>query len=117
MFYTRCYVALIIMTDELFEKIQNFERKYADTLIEWLKLVKAQNDNIAWRPNNRSDEYGMKLYENSCKHDRTLRDFEKQVDKNILCTYLKYHCANSEQVTYPFSFSYKEPNVDLVLCP
>lgn len=103
--------------EELFEKIQRFELKYKDTLIEWLELVKNQKSNHFWRPNDVNDTYAMKLYENSNMHDSALSDFEEQADKNILCTYLKYNSSKSARVIIPFSFNYQEPEIDLVLNP
>lgn len=105
------------MDGELFDKLKNFEKKYSDVLCEWLTLVKAQRDNEFWRPRNKNDLYGQWLYEASLKHDANLRNFEKQTDLNILCTYLKYHNLKRERFTYPFSFTYSEPKIDLVLNP
>ena len=105
------------MTDELFNQIQNFEKTYADILIEWLTLIKNERAHFAWSPNSKNDEYGQKLYEISCKHDTALLNFEKNTDKDILNTYLKYH--NENRRVYPFSFNYEEPKIehDLVINP
>jgi len=105
------------MTDELFEKIRNFEMKYAEVLIEWLTLIHENKVNHYWKPDNPRDEYGMKLYEKSWKCGDKLTAFVNKTDRNILCTYLKYHNANREQTTYPWCFNYHEPKKDLVLCP
>lgn len=105
------------MTEELFEKIQNFERKYADILIEWLRLIKENKINHCLSPNNPNDAYGMMLYKKSCECGNKLTSFVKNTDRNILCTYLKYHNSNRERITYPWCFNYHEPEIDLALNP
>ena len=102
------------MDTETFDKIQAFEKKYAEILIEWLTLVKNKNNNHAWQPKSWKDSYGVALYENSIKHGNKLSEFEADTHKDILLTYLKYRpdCRN-----YPYTFNYKEPSTDLALNP
>ncbi len=103
------------MDTETFEKVQSFLEKYADVLLEWLKLVKKYKDSHCWKPNKMNDPYAVALYENSLKQTEVLRKFVSKTHKDILLTYLKYH--PDARITYPVFFTYKEPSTDLALHP
>lgn len=101
---------------------KQFQIKYMETLLKWLKLAKLQQDNLALSPssrtfNGRINAYTQEQYLNSVKHNENLSKFEKTVDKNILATYLKYVDDKTLQVTLPFSWSYDKPKRDLVIKP
>lgn len=100
----------LAMPKELFDKVQSFEKKYAIELIEWLTLVRNQQNNHAWPPRT-NDSYAWAQYHASCEHDSNLKEFEDKVDKNILLTYMKYHT----DIRVSYTFLYIEPKIDLVL--
>lgn len=94
------------------EQFQLFEGKHVDVLVQWLTLVKNQRDNHWLPPVNENDLYSVRKYKNSLKHNEALSAFEKQTDKNILLTYMKYNISTRE---YPFTFKYSEPDKDLTV--
>lgn len=106
------------MTQEINEKLELFLDNHAQILVEWLTLVQLRRNHHVWEPRRGAPnyDYRMGLFKLSIKHNNAASNFEESVDKNILLTYLKYHNENGEQIIYPFTFNYKEPSIDMVLC-
>ena len=106
------------LTLEMKKKLDAFLDKHAQLLLDWLNLLKDQRDKHCWRPNNANDLFALSRYEESCKADQKLSQFEKATDKNILLTYLKYIGVRTpKDGIWPFTFNYEEPKIDLVLNP